>query len=112
VEVRITDHAGSFADYESPLDALAKDYAAAVVRRREFVADFESFSGAYVAGFRRRLSEVQNAYRSRRNAFDSLFADRPYDTNGSGAYRWACALRRLDACDPDRVANALAAAIS
>lgn len=111
VEVRITDHAGSFTDYESPLDVLARDYAAAVVRRREFVADFESFANAYVAGFRRRLSEVQNAYRARRKAFDSLFADRPYDTNGSGAYRWACALRRLDACDPDRASAALASAI-
>ena len=111
VEVRVTDHAGSFTDYESPLDVLAKDYAAAAIRRREFVADFAAFSNAYVAGFRRRLVEVQNAYRARRKAFDSLFADRPYDTNGSGAYRWACALRRLDACDPDRVANALAAAL-
>ena len=110
-EVRITDHAGSFTDYESPLDALAPDYAAAVVRRRDFVADFEAFSKAYVDGFRRRLAEIQDAYRSRRKAFDSLFADRPYDTNGSGAYRWACALRRLDACDPDRVAAALASAI-
>ena len=44
VEVRVTDHAGSFTDYESPLDVLAKDYAAAAIRRREFVADVAAFS--------------------------------------------------------------------
>ena len=30
---------------------------------------------------------------------------------GSGAYRWACALRRLDACDPEGVAALLREAI-
>ena len=111
-QILVTDHAGSFTDYESDLESLAKDYAEAVLRRRDFVADFKGFAAAYVEGFRRRLVSVQAAYRARRKAFDGLFVDRPYDTNGSGAYRWACALRRLDACDPARVADALSAAIS
>ena len=110
-EILITDHAGSFTDYESDLSALVGDYAAAAARRRGFVADFAAFADAYVEGFRRRLAETQAAYRARRKAFDGLFVDRPYDTNGSGAYRWACALRRLDACDPDRLAASLKAAI-
>ena len=110
-EIRITDHAGSFTDYESGLDALAPDYASVVVRRKAFVADFNAFAAAYVSGFRHRLAETQVAYRTRRKAFDNLFIDRPYDTNGSGAYRWACALRRLDACDPARVAATLEEAI-
>ena len=59
----------------------------------------------------KKLIEVQNSYRARRTAFDELFSDRPYDTNGSGAYRWACALRRLDACDPEGVAALLREAI-
>ncbi len=106
-EIRITDHAGSFVEYARPYGEYVADYASTVVRRRTFVADYASFAAAYVAGFRRRLAETQNAYRSRRKAFDNLFIDRPYDTNGSGAYRWACALRRLDECDPNVVAAAL-----
>jgi len=111
-DILVTDHAGSFTDYESDFVSLAPDYAEAVVRRRGLVADFKGFAAAYVEGFRRRLASAQAAYRARRKAFDGLFVDRPYDTNGSGAYRWACALRRLDACDPGRVAEVLSAAIA
>lgn len=110
-EIRITDHAGSFVEYERPYGEYVADYAAVVTRRRTFVSDFAGFAGAYVAGFRRRLVETQEAYRARRKAFDNLFIDRPYDTNGSGAYRWACALRRLDECDPAAVAGTLEKAI-
>ena len=46
-----------------------------------------------------------------KNAFDELFIDRPYDTNGSGAYRWAKALRRLANCEPERVTAILKEAI-
>ena len=110
-ELMVTDHAGSFTEYESDLADMVADYASPVLRRRSFVADFNAFAESYVAGFRRRLAETQAAYRARRKAFDGLFVDRPYDTNGSGAYRWACALRRLDACDPDRLATRLHEAI-
>ena len=110
-EIKVTDHAGSFVEYSRPYGEYVADYAAAVTRRRTFVVDFVSFAAAYVEGFRRRLVEVQDAYRARRKAFDNLFIDRPYDTNGSGAYRWACALRRLDECDPAAVAARLEKAI-
>ena len=110
-EIRVTDHAGSFVEYERPYGEYVADYAAVVLRRRTFVSDFAGFAAAYVEGFRRRLVETQASYRARRKAFDNLFIDRPYDTNGSGAYRWACALRRLDECDPMAVAEALKKAI-
>ena len=86
-------------------------YADVVRRRRELVADYAVFAADFVEGFRRKLVETQNAYRARKAAFDELFSDRPYDTNGSGAYRWACALKRLDACDPERLATILKEAI-
>ena len=110
-KVKVTDHAGSFVNYEQPFEAYVAQYAQAALRRKDFVADFAAFAAAYVDGFRRKLAEVQASYRARRTAFDELFSDRPYDTNGSGAYRWSCALRRLDACDPDRIADLLAQAI-
>ena len=110
-EVAVTDHAGSFVDYEGDLAASVGAYAAFATRRRPYVTEYRQFALAYVEGFRRRLAEVKAAYLERKVAFDELFSDRPYDTNGSGAYRWACALRRLAACDHDRLADVLKDAV-
>ena len=111
VSVAVTDHAGSFVDYQRAYADYVADYAAFAKRREAYVSDIALFARAYVDGFRRKLIEVKDAYRARRRAFDGLFSDRPYDTNGSGAYRWACALKRLDACDPEKVADILTRAI-
>ena len=107
-EVKVTDHTGSFVDYTHPLEESIGRYAAFAREREKLVDDYAAFAKAYVDGFRRGLAGIQSAYRARRTAFDCLFIDRPYDTNGSGAYRWACALRRLDASDPERLAQELA----
>jgi len=110
VSIVITDHAGSFVDYEQDLGASVAQYANFALRRKSFVPDYAAFVAAYVEGFRRKLAETQTAYRARKTAFAELFADRPYDTNGSGAYRWTCALKRLDACEPQKLAESLKAA--
>ena len=73
--------------------------------------DFAAFAKAYVLAFERALAAAQAAYHERRRAFDELFLHRPFDEAGSGAYRWSCVLRRLDACDPHAVAEALKKAI-
>jgi hypothetical protein len=111
VRLIVTDHAGSFVDYVTPLEQAVPSYANVVLRREKFVPDFADFAKTYVAAFERRLSEVQSAYRERRSAFDDLFMGRPYDRAGSGAYRWACVLKRLDSCSPQAVAEALKKAI-
>ena len=107
----VTDHAGAFVKYQEGFDDLVAPYAQAVLRRARLVDDFADFARVYVRAFERTLAEVQGAYRERRRAFDELFLHRPYDEAGSGAYRWACILRRLDACDPRAVADALKKAI-
>jgi len=99
-EIVVTDHAGSFVDYERPLAELVGGYADFVKRRQSFVSEVSHFAKAYVDGFERKLTAVRKAYAERTRAFDELFSDRPYDSNGSGAYRWACALLRLKKCDP------------
>lgn len=109
--VVVTDHAGSFVKYQEPLDALAPAYANVVRRREKFVSDFPAFAQAYVSAFERQIADTQAQYRARRGAFDELFVHRPYDTAGSGAYRWSCVLKRLDACDPAAVAAKLENAI-
>ena len=105
--IRVTDHAGSFGNYEQDFSEYVSAYAMPMLNRRELVAEYDKFALAYVEGFRRRLIETQNAYRERRGAYDNLFIDRPYDTNGSGAYRWARTLARLDAADPEALATLL-----
>lgn len=110
-EVKITDHAGSFVNYEHRLEDFVAQYAVFALRRKDYVVEYNLFALAYVEGFRRKLSETQQAYRVRKNAFDELFGDRPYDTNGSGAYRWSMILRRLDDCDVEHVAALLKEAI-
>lgn len=110
-EIKVTDHAGSFVNYEHDLGDYVAQYATFARRRQKYVTEFSQFAAAYVEGFRRKLMEVQTAYRARRRAFDELFSDRPYDTNGSGAYRWARILQRLDRCEPEDLAKTLKAAI-
>ena len=110
-EIAITDHAGSFVNYEHDFEDYVSQYSRVVTRRKEYVSEYGKFAAAFVEGFRRKLAAAKSAYLARKNAFDELFIDRPYDTNGSGAYRWAKSLQRLANCDPDRVAAILKEAI-
>jgi hypothetical protein len=109
-EVKITDHAGSFVEYLKPLEATVAEYAAFALDRKEYVSQYGAFVKSYVEAFRKELVYLQESYRARRAAFDDLFIDRPYDTNGSGAYRWSKVLERLDSCDPERLAVLLSEA--
>jgi hypothetical protein len=75
------------------------------------VTDYAAFADAYVCAFAARVAAIQAAYRERKKAFDGLFEDRPFDTNGSGAYRWARALARLDRAEPEALKKILREAI-
>ena len=107
----VTDHAGSFVNYLHLFEDSIAPYANVIRRRVKFVTDVKAFADAYVTAFERKLAEVQQKYRDQRRAFDDLFVHRPFDAAGSGAYRWAKTLERLDQCDPAHVAAALRAAI-
>ncbi len=111
VKVVVTDHAGSFVNYLHTFEDSVAPYANVVRRRVKFVPDAEAFADAYATAFERTLAEVQAKYRERRRAFDELFVHRPFDVAGSGAYRWAKTLERLDQCDPKSVAAVLRAAM-
>jgi hypothetical protein len=107
----VTDHAGSFVDYEGELADRVAAYAQPVCARRTLVPNAADFATTYVEAFVAKIVEMQAAYRARRRAFDELFGDRPFDTNGSGAYRWSCALARLDRAQPEEVRRKLLDAI-
>lgn len=105
--IRVTDHAGSFVEYERELVDCVADYAEPIKSRKTYVTDYDAFASTYVNAFASKVAEVQSSYRARRKAFDGLFADRPFDTNGSGAYRWSRALARLDRAEPESLRTRL-----
>ena len=107
----VTDHGGSFVNYLHSFEESVAPYANVVLRRRTFVSDFEAFSEAFVSAFEESLRSTRDKYRMQRRAYDRLFASRPYDEAGSGAYRWKKTLERLDASDPAAVAGRLRKAI-
>jgi len=107
----VTSHTGSFVNYLHSFEDSVAPYANVVRRRVKFLSSPKAFADAYVAAFKSALAAVQERYRTHRKAFDCLFVNRPFDVAGSGAYRWAKTLERLDNCDPESVARKLAEAI-
>jgi len=105
VEIKVADQTGTFVDYLKPLQASATAYADPVNRRIEYLPDAEGFARAYLDAFVEKFFCVQDKYRRRRQAFDTLFKNRPYDADGSMAYRWEQVLKRLDRTDPRELAE-------
>jgi hypothetical protein len=104
-DIVVTDPTGTFNDYACPLDEYAVKYALPVTRRRSFLPDVRAFADAYCAAFQDRLQRIQEDYRRRRKAFDSLFLHLPAQEPGSFAYRWKRVLERLDATNPAALAD-------
>ena len=69
--------------------------------RTRYLTDARQFAEAYLAAFRAQYVHIQDDYRKRRRAFDTLFKHCKYDSGGSFAYRWECVLRRLDKTNAD-----------
>ncbi|MEI6971168.1 MAG: hypothetical protein WCL44_06585 [bacterium] len=89
------DHAGTFHDCESPLAHFAEAYARPVVCRSGWVPDRDAFANAYTDALAERMTEIQQEYRKRRRAFDSLLKHSRQDV-GSISWRWKQVLARLD----------------
>jgi hypothetical protein len=106
-EILISDHSGAFAEYKNPLDAFAEHYARPVNSRAKLLSNGESFARAYLSGLRERFVHIQDDYRKRRRAFDTLFKHCKYDTGGSFAFRWERILRRLDQTDAEALMQAV-----
>ena len=106
-DIVVADHAGTFGDYETPLEAFADDYAQPVNRRLELVSDPAAFAQAYLDAFLEHFTHIRQDYRKRRRAFDTLFKHRRRDPGGSFAYRWEKVLERLDHTEPAALTAAI-----
>jgi hypothetical protein len=99
-DIVVADHTGTFNDYACPLGEFTVKYALPVTRRRGYLRDPDGFAHAYCAAFEERIERIQEDYRRRRKAFDSLFLHLPAQEPGSFAYRWKRVLARLDETNP------------
>ena len=97
-KIVVADHAGTFNDYESPLDKFAGDYARPVLSRVNKVPNADAFADAYLAAFLEKLTAIQDDYREKRRAFDTLFQHSKQGEK-TFAWRWAKALARLEKTD-------------
>jgi hypothetical protein len=106
-EILIGDHSGAFGEYKLPLETFAAHYASPVNKRASVLADPAEFAEAYLAAFRAQFAHLQEDYRKRRRAFDTLFKHCKYDPSGSLACRWEFVLRRLERTQVDSVIEAI-----
>ncbi len=97
----VGDITSSFGNYEDSLEKFTQAYAQPVIKRAGLVPDIKKFADIYVEAFIGRFKEIQKEYRTHKGAFNSLFADRKNDANGSFAYRWEKILERLDSADAE-----------
>jgi hypothetical protein len=99
VDIVVSDHTGTFNEYRGDLRHAAPAYARPVTRRWKFLPDPQAFAREYVGAFAERFGAIQQEYRKRQRAFDTLFKHRQRDEAGSFAYRWEQVLARLNRTD-------------
>lgn len=106
-EILLTDHTGSFWDYETPLEHFAPQYALPLNCRAEHVPDAQAFADAYLSAFLASFRRIQDEFRRESKAFLNLFMGRSWDERGSFADRWPKVLQRLDRTDPEALTEAI-----
>lgn len=101
----VTDHTGAFAEYSLSLEQHAAVYAGPINRRLAFLPYPKEAAATYVEAFLERFIYIQQEYRKRKRAFDTLFKHRRRDEQGSFAYRWERVLDRMNRTDPTTIAD-------
>lgn len=104
VDIVVADHTGTFNDYLSDLRLFVVEYASPINRRIHGIRNPKRFTEAYLESFVARFSKIQQEYRKRRKAFDTLFRYSPANAGGF-AERWQKVLERLDGSDPAELAS-------
>jgi len=100
VDILVSDITGSFNDSTTPLEDFAASYAVPVNCRLGQVRDPQEFAAGYLDAFSESFARIQEDYRGHREAFDSLFAQRPGLEEAGFSHRWAHVLSRMERTDP------------
>ena len=101
-EILVADHTGTFTDFRRSLAETAPAYASPVNKRLAVLVQPAAFAQAYLDGFVERFGRIQQEYRRRKRAFDSLFKHQPPVEGGNLSYRWLRVLERMNqASAPD-----------
>ncbi len=100
VDIIVSDHTGTFTDFKTDLVQFAADYAKPVNRRLALLPDPVEFARLYLDALLERFTQIQQEYRKRRRAFDTLFKLHSRNEPGAFAFRWGRVLERLDRSDP------------
>lgn len=103
----VSDHTGTFTEYQLPLHVSASAYANSVNKRAAHMRNAKAFADLFLHSFRVRFEHVQQEYGRRTRAFDNLFKLHPVDPAGSFAYRWQCILKRLSTTDAAELTEAI-----
>jgi hypothetical protein len=104
-QIVVSDHVGTFVDWNGPLEARAGAYAGPVNRRLKLVENRDAFTGAFLSGFTDKFIRIKEEYARHRRAFDTIFKYRPWDPRGSLAFRWSSVLERLSDADPRKLSQ-------
>lgn len=99
-EIIVADHTGTFTDFRRSLAEAAPAYAKPVNKRLSMLVQPAAFADAYLDGFVERFGKIQQEYRRRKRAFDSLFKHQPPVEAGNLSYRWLRVLERMNQAEP------------
>ncbi|MFA6561868.1 MAG: hypothetical protein WCV00_08165 [Verrucomicrobiia bacterium] len=100
LEIIVADHTGTFTDFRRGLGESAPDYANAVNKRLAALPQPAAFAQAYLDAFTERFEKIQQEYRRRKRAFDSLFKHQVPVEAGNLSFRWLRVLERMNQADP------------
>ena len=95
----VSDHTGTFTDFNTALVQFAADYAKPMNRRLALVPNPAEFVEIYLTLLQTRFVEIQEEARKRRHAFQTLFKLLHRDEPGGFGFRWEHVLNRLDQTD-------------
>lgn len=107
VDLIVSDHTGTFTEYQAPLESSAAAYAAPVNCRAALMPNTAEFAALYLESLRERFGQIRNDYFRRQRAFDNLFKHQEIDPQGNFAFRWQCVLRRIKETDVDALIAAI-----